>query len=65
MLRVWLLGGPWVVMTGVISPLIWFFIVTLLITITPFITTPEPPSRPSPVSLMQAETEEEPYGRDP
>ena len=39
-----LLGGSWVVVSGVISPLVWFIsIVTLLIT--PFITTHEPPSR--------------------
>ena len=37
-----LLGGSWVVISGVISPLIC--IVTLLIT--PFITTHEPPSKP-------------------
>ena len=38
-----LLGGSWVVISGVISPLIWAIIkVTLLIT--PLITTHEPPS---------------------
>ena len=38
-----LLGGSWVVISGVISPLIWVItIVTLLIT--PLITTHEPPS---------------------
>ena len=38
------LGGSWVVITGVISPLIWVrTIVTLLIT--PLITTHEPPSK--------------------
>ena len=38
------LGGSWVVISGVISPLIWVIsIVTLLIT--PLITTHEPPSR--------------------
>ena len=38
-----LLGGSWVVISGVISPLIWVInIVTLLIT--PPITTHEPPS---------------------
>ena len=39
-----LLGGSWVVISGVISPLIWVTsIVTLLIT--PLIPTHEPPSR--------------------
>ena len=39
-----LLGGSWVVISGVISPLIWVItIVTLLIT--PEITPHEPPSR--------------------
>ena len=39
-----LLGASWVVISGVISPLIWVIsIVTLLIT--PFIATREPPSR--------------------
>ena len=39
-----LLGGSWVVISGVISPLIWAItIVTLLIS--PPITTNEPPSR--------------------
>ena len=38
-----LLGGSWVVISGVISPLIWVIsIVTLLITLV--ITTHEPPS---------------------
>ena len=38
-----LLGGSWVVISGVISPLIWVIMrVTLLIT--PFIATHEPPS---------------------
>ena len=38
-----LLGGSWVVISGIISPLIWVrSIVTLLIT--PLITTHEPPS---------------------
>ena len=38
------LGGSWVVISRVISPLIWVItIVTLLIT--PLITTHEPPSR--------------------
>ena len=38
------LGGSWVVISGVISPLIWFStIVTLLIT--PLITTHEPPRK--------------------
>ena len=41
-----LLGGSWVVISGVISPLIWVItIVTLLIG--PLITTHEPPSRGS------------------
>ena len=39
-----ILGGSWVVISRVISPLIWAItIVTLLIT--PLITTHEPPSR--------------------
>ena len=39
-------GGSWVVISGVISPLIWHItIVTLLVT--PLITTHEPPSSPS------------------
>ena len=39
-----ILGGSWVVISGVISPLIWdISIVTLLITL--FITAHEPPSR--------------------
>ena len=39
-----LLGGSWVVFSGVISPLIWdIIIVTILIT--PLIATHEPPSR--------------------
>ena len=39
-----ILGGSWVVISGVISPLIWVInIVTLLIT--PLITAHEPPSR--------------------
>ena len=39
-----LLGGSWVVISRVISPLIWLItIVTLLIT--PLLTTHEPPSR--------------------
>ena len=37
-----LLGGPGVVVSGVVNPLIWVIIVTLLIT--PLITTHEPPS---------------------
>ena len=42
-----LLGGSWVVISGVISPLIRVItIVTLLIT--PLISTHEPPSRPEP-----------------
>ena len=40
-----LLGGSWVVISGVISPLIWVTsIVTLLIIITLLITNHEPPS---------------------
>ena len=39
-----ILGGSWVVISGVISPFIWVIaIVTLLIT--PLITAHEPPSR--------------------
>ena len=41
-----LLGGSWVAISGVISPLIWVLtIVTLLIS--PLITTQQPPSRGS------------------
>ena len=36
------LGGSWVVLSGVISPLIWV-IRTVTLLITPFITTHEPP----------------------
>ena len=43
------LGGSWVVISGVISPLIC--IVTLLIT--PFITTHEPPSRVSGLKVLR------------
>ena len=40
-----LLGGSWVVISGVISPQIWVIaIVTLLVT--PLITNHEPPSKP-------------------
>ena len=40
------LGGSWVVISGVISPLIWVItIVTPPPLITPLITTQEPPSR--------------------
>ena len=44
-MKVWeLLGGSWLVISGVISPLMWLIsIVTLLITL--LITTHEPPSR--------------------
>ena len=40
-----LLGGTWVVISGVISPLIWVITIVLLL-ITLLITTPEPPSIP-------------------
>ena len=45
-MRIWgLLGGSWVVISSVITPLMGLIaIVTLLIT--PLITTHEPPSRP-------------------
>ena len=39
-----LLGGSWVVISGVISPLIWVIIIVTLL-ITPLITTHEPPSK--------------------
>ena len=40
------LGGSWVVTSGVISPFIWVIvIVTLALLIAPLITTPEPPSK--------------------
>ena len=39
-----LLGGSWVVISGVISPLIWVIIIATPL-ITPLITTHEPPSR--------------------
>ena len=43
-LRIPILGGSWVVISGVISPLIW--VITLVTrNITPLTTTPEPPSR--------------------
>ena len=38
-----LLGGSGVVISGVISPLIWVIIIVTLL-LTPLITTPEPPS---------------------
>ena len=38
------LGGSWVVLNGVISPLIWV-ILTVTLLITPVITTHAPPSR--------------------
>ena len=48
-----LLGGSWVVISGVIRDLIWILtIVTLLIT--PLITTHEPPSRPKPDTLIES-----------
>ena len=40
-----LLGGSWVVISGVISPLIRVISIATLV-ITPLITTHEPPSRP-------------------
>ena len=40
-----LLGGSWVVISGVISPLIWVVSIATLL-ITPLTTTHEPPSRP-------------------
>ena len=40
-----LLGGSWVVISGVISPLIWAIIIVTL-PMTPLITAHEPPSRP-------------------
>ena len=39
-----LLGGAWVVISGVISPLIWVIIIVTLL-ITPLLTTHEPPSK--------------------
>ena len=39
-----LLGGPWVVISGAISPIIWA-IITVTLRITPLITTHEPSSR--------------------
>ena len=41
-----LLGGSWVVISGVISPLTWVTTIATLL-ITPLITTHEPPSRSS------------------
>ena len=38
-----LLGGSWVVISGVLSPLIWVIIIATLL-ITPLITAHEPPS---------------------
>ena len=38
-----LLGGSWVVISGVISPLVWV-VNTVTLLITPLITTHEPPS---------------------
>ena len=40
-----LLGGSWVVISRVISPLIWVIIIVTLLITTPLITTPGPPSR--------------------
>ena len=40
-----LLGGSWVVISGVINPLIWVIIIVTLLII-PLITAHEPPSRP-------------------
>ena len=40
-----LLGGSWVVISRVISPLIWVIIIVTLL-ITALITTHEPPSKP-------------------
>ena len=46
-----LLGGSWVVISGVIRPLIWVItIVTILITL--LITTHEPPSKPQTPTLF-------------
>ena len=39
------LGGSWVAITGVISPLLWVIIVVTVL-ITSLITTHEPPTRP-------------------
>ena len=41
------LGGSWVVISRVISPLIWVITIVILL-ITPHITTHEPPSRGAP-----------------
>ena len=41
-----LLGGSWVVIFGGISPLIWVVISMVILLITLYITTHEPPSRP-------------------
>ena len=38
------MGSQWVVISGVISPLIWVITIVALL-ITPLVTTPEPPSR--------------------
>ena len=38
------LGGSWVVTSGVISPFIWVIVLVTLL-IAPLITTPEPPSK--------------------
>ena len=40
-----LLGGSWVVISGVLCPLIWVIIIDTLL-VTPLITTDEPPSGP-------------------
>ena len=53
-----LLGGSWVVISAVISPLIWLISIVTLI-LTPFITTHEPPSTATTTAkeaaLVQAE----------
>ena len=43
-----LLGGSWVVISGVISPLIWVMLTMIIVTllVTPLITTHEPSSLP-------------------
>ena len=39
-----LLGGSWVVLSGVTSPRIWVVVIIVTLLITPLITTHEPPS---------------------
>ena len=46
-----LLGGSWVVISGVISPLIWVIIMATLLII-PLITTHEPPRRVQGFTLL-------------